>query len=172
MARVRATPIASWLVAVLVTACAWGGFACDVPDTYCIARGTKTSYAGTLTVAAAPNGAAANGTQSDGEIFVTDYDQSCLYDQQEFLIEVDECQLMLQLEPQANYPDASDPIPANVVPGQACTIHTSSGNAVVSIGSGRMTFDGSSPSFSLDAAIGSLDGKPTSGTVHVDFVAR
>jgi hypothetical protein len=172
MPRVRTASIASWCVGALVAAGTWGTVACTIPDTTCIGRGTKTWYSGTLAIQTALDGATAVDAQGDGELIATDYDQDCLYDQEEFLIQIDECQLWMKLEPDASHPDASDPIPANVEPGQACTIHLSSGRARVSIASGRMTFSGGSPSFSLDAAIGSLDGKPAAGTVHVDFVAR
>jgi hypothetical protein len=176
MSRVRATPLASWFVAALAITGALSGFACSIPDTSCIGRGAKTSYAGTLTVQAALDGGAPAGPQGDGEVVFTDYDPNCVYDQEEFLIEVAECQLWVKLDPTPTNTDSNsdttDPMPGSVEGSQACTLHTSLGEAVVSIASGRLTWNGSSPAFSLDAAIGSLDGKPASGTVHVDFVAR
>jgi hypothetical protein len=159
----------SWGAAALVVATSWGAFACDAPADGCIARGSRTAYSGTLTIQTTLDGAAPMSVQSQGQMILTDYDQGCLYEQEEFLMELDDCQLWLQLEPSANYPDASDPLPADVETEQACTLHTPAGAALLSIGPGKVTFNGESPSFSIDAAIGRIDGKPASGMVHIDF---
>ncbi len=84
-------------------------------------------------------------------------------------MQLDECELWLRLEPTAEHPDASDPLPADVEAGQACTLHTSAGAALVSIGTGKVTFSGSTPSFTLDAAVARWNGAPASGTLHVEF---
>jgi hypothetical protein len=149
-----------------------GGGGCEhLPADSCVARGTASSYDGQLASTLVVGQGVPMITSTVGKLTVVDWTRDCTYEQEEFPVEVLGCRVWVRLEPGDKHQDESDPVPAVVVGGQACTLALPQGAVRVSIASGALTFPGGKPAFTLDGAVAAIGGVSTLGSVQLSLVA-